>query len=121
MDHRRLVSSRSFLCRSPSRTPTRRFLGRASAFAATALIVWSVTLVPARAHEELGEAILTATRRIASSQHPAFEYMMRGELYRLEEEFEEAVADYDSASALDPTLPGLDLCRAELMYDRGRF
>jgi len=81
----------------------------------------AASAAPTLAHEELDEAITTATRRIAASREPALEYLMRGELHRLKEEWSAARADYDLASALNPALPGLDLCRAELLFDQGRI
>ena len=89
-----------------------------AAFACCLAIAASST--PTLAHEELDEALTTATQRIASGRDAALEHLMRGELYRLAGQWKAALSDYDLAAALNPALPGIDLCRAELMFDQGR-
>ncbi len=76
---------------------------------------------PALGHDDLPGKIATATRRIASASDPAAEFLIRGEFHRLAGEWDAARSDYDRAAALNPALPGLELCLAELMLDQGRF
>jgi tetratricopeptide (TPR) repeat protein len=84
------------------------------------LVLIATSAAPALAHDGLHEKIAIASERIKTAPSSASEFMLRGEYHRLSGEWDAARADYDRAAALDPALPGLDLCRAELSLDRGR-
>jgi len=74
------------------------------------------------AHGEIHLRILELTRQIeAATNDLACLYLERGELERGHGLWEEASADYDRAAQLDPSLPGVDRCRAKLLADRGQL
>src|SRR5262245_29219653 len=81
-----------------------------------------VTPKSATAHGELLIRINPATKRIASATNNlALIYLERGELYREDQNWEAAEADYAKAAQLDPNLVGVDFCRARMLDDAGRL
>jgi tetratricopeptide (TPR) repeat protein len=75
----------------------------------------------ALAHGPIHDKIAFATQRISVGIDPAAELLMRGEFHRLAGDWKAAQADFDAAAALEPQQPGLELCRAALMMDRGQL
>lgn len=76
----------------------------------------------AHSHGEVHLQILALTQQIeTATNNRAQLYLERGELERGHGLWEAAGADYDRAAQLDPDLPGVDLCRARLLADRGQL
>ncbi len=75
---------------------------------------------PAGAHPPIEDALRRLAPEALTGTAAARAYLERGELERLEREWDLALADYTRAEALAPSLPGLDLARAELLLDRGQ-
>src|SRR5689334_8982673 len=75
---------------------------------------------PSAAHESARDEIRALDLRIGAGRAPAQDLVRRGELHRLERDWDAAEADYASAERLDAHLPELPLCRAALELDRGR-
>jgi tetratricopeptide (TPR) repeat protein len=66
--------------------------------------------------------MLALTQQIeAATNNPARLYLERGELEREHGLWGAAGADYDRAAQLDPGLPGVILCRARLLANRGQW
>src|SRR5437667_664532 len=63
---------------------------------------------PAAAHESTGREVADASRKIGADPGNAAEVLRRGELYRLERDWDRALADYDCAARLDPGLHEVD-------------
>ena len=74
----------------------------------------------ASAHGDLRDQITAATRRIAESPNDARLYLKRGELYRLHGEPAPALADFERAGRLDPSLAEADLGRGMALADANR-
>lgn len=85
------------------------------------LLALLVVSAPLFAHEGLHEQIAELTKRIEADPANAALYLGRGELYRLHEELEPALRDYDRAAALDPRLHSVDLGRGLLWTASGRL
>lgn len=75
----------------------------------------------ALAHGPLDEQIANKTREIRQNPNRADLYLERGELHRHHEDWPAAMADYDTAAALDPELHVVDLARGKLMLDAGWY
>lgn len=74
------------------------------------------------AHGELLIRIGEATKKIeAATNHLATLYLQRGELYREDQNWAEAEADYSRAAQQDPKLEAGDFCRAKLLDDSGQL
>ena len=88
---------------------------------ATLLAVLCSTLfaAPVYAHDDPVSQIDALTRRAAASRHPAALLARRGELRQQQGDWRGALADFDAAEALDPTLDGLDVCRGAARLDGG--
>jgi tetratricopeptide (TPR) repeat protein len=71
-------------------------------------------------HGSVHEQILVITREIQRSPEAEL-YLKRGELYYLHGDWTAALADYDSASTLDPGLAIVDLYRSTTMLAAGLF
>lgn len=80
------------------------------------LVVFS--FVPSlRAHGDLHELIENVTAEIAKNPKDAKLYVSRAELYRLHEQFDEALSDLLTAELLDPTLARVEFTRARVYVD----
>ena len=75
----------------------------------------------AYAHEGLHEQIAAITAKIKRDPKNASLYLQRGELYRLHHEWSRAVADYDRAERLQPSLKIVDLARGKMLFESGRL
>lgn len=81
---------------------------------------WSVGTPPAAAHGPIHEQIATLASRITADSQNAALYLKRGELHNHHREWDAALADYDRAARLDPTLAAVDLARGRTLLDAGR-
>ena len=83
------------------------------------LAIWSleigISLV--LAHGDLHPRIEALTREIATNSSNAALYFERGELHRVHREWTNALADYDQAQKLNPTLIRVDFCRGRLWLE----
>ena len=91
----------------------------ASVTALTAVALLSAA--SALAHDGIPERIATLSAQIASHPPSAEILVRRAELYRLAREWRLAAADLERATDVDPTLASIDLARAHLLADTGRF
>jgi len=100
-------------------------LGRSSFTGLVAFVsVLLAFLIPQRVsgHGELLLRISAATKRIAAATNNFAQlYLERGELYREDQNWEAAEADYAKAEQLDAKLVGVDFCRARMLDDAGRL
>lgn len=96
---------------------------RAGLTGATLLLLALLLPRSAAAHGELLIRIADATRQIqaADTNDLARLHLARGELYRQDQNWEAAEADYTRAAQLDPGLDGVEFCRAKLLDDLGRL
>src|SRR2546430_17243727 len=72
---------------------------------------------PARAvaHGAIDEQIATLARRIKEDPQNAALYLKRGELHSYHLDCDAAIAEYDRAAHLDPTLARVDLARRKTL------
>jgi tetratricopeptide (TPR) repeat protein len=94
-------------------------LSRSGAQALVFFAAWCCAVLPAAGHGDLHEQIEQVTRRIATGPTAAL-HLRRGELYREHEEYEKALADYRTASELDPSLAEVELGRGKALLAAGR-
>jgi tetratricopeptide (TPR) repeat protein len=71
------------------------------------------------AHGPLHEQIAATARQIERDPTNAALYLKLGELHRLHEEFEPALADYARAAKLDPRIDQIDLLRGKTLFAAG--
>ncbi len=69
------------------------------------------------AHGPLHEQIQRLTKEISQFPDSADLYLQRGELHRRHQDWNAALADYDSAEILLPRLTVVDLCRGKMFLD----
>lgn len=69
------------------------------------------------AHGDLHSRIVALTAKLAQEPTNATMYLQRGELHRQHREWDAALQDVARASALDPTLPTLDLVRGLTLFE----
>lgn len=72
---------------------------------------------PARAHDEILIQIAAVTAEIDKDPGNARLYWRRGELYRLHEEWDPALADFERAAVADPGFDEIHVARARLLLD----
>ena len=77
--------------------------------------------VRAAAHGAIDEQITALTNRIKEDPQNAVLYLKRGELHRYHLDLDAAMADYERAARLDPTLAGVDLARGKTLLQAGSF
>lgn len=99
----------------PTRPPTRT--------ASLAAGVVALVLLPALlfAHAGIDERIADVTREIAAEPVRAGLYIKRGELHRLHRDWPAALADFERAARLDPSLDRILLSRGRLRFESGDF
>src|SRR5947199_138843 len=73
----------------------------------------------AAAHGAIDEQIATLASRIKDDPQNAALYLKRGELHSYHLDWDAAIADYDRAAQLDPTLAGVDLARGKTLLQAG--
>jgi tetratricopeptide (TPR) repeat protein len=74
----------------------------------------------ARAHGDVHERINLITAQIKQSPSNAPLYFERAELYRVDGDFTNALADLDHAALFDPSLKRVDFCRGRVLFESGR-
>ncbi|MHA3771085.1 tetratricopeptide repeat protein [Verrucomicrobiota bacterium sgz303538] len=72
-------------------------------------------------HGDVHEAIAAVSKEIEAAPQNAELYLRRGSLYRTDQDWVAALADFDRAAAIDPELKIVDLARGEVLADQGRF
>ncbi len=77
--------------------------------------------VVASAHPELDDQIAAVTRRLEHSPGDCPSYLRRGELHRIHQEWDEALADFDRAAQCDRHLTVVDLLRGRTLFEAGRL
>ncbi len=87
-------------------------------FAAT-LLATMLFAVPALAHEDPDLQIEEVSKHLAADPANASLYLRRGQLYRTKSQWPAALADFQTARRLDPTLAVVDLVVAETLLDAG--
>jgi len=85
------------------------------AIAALALAVATIAL----AHGPLQEQIDAVTAQIEQDPSAARLYLRRGELHRIHEDWDAALADYDRAAALAPADDTIDFLRGRALLEAG--
>jgi len=87
-------------------------------WAAVAVVVtWLVPASVALGHGDVHVRIAELTDEIADQPQSAALYVRRGSLYVLDESWEQALADYDSAHRIDPSSPNIDFLRAKVLVE----
>lgn len=87
-------------------------------WAAVAVVVaWLVPTSLALGHGDVHLRIAELTKEIADQPQSAALYVRRGSLYALDESWEQALADYDSAHRIDPDTPNIDFLRAKVLVE----
>ena len=90
---------------------------RWAALACLALVVWAW---PVDAHDGLAGQIVRLTAEIRNDPANAALLLRRGELYRLNRQWREALADLDGAERVDASLRRVDLVRAHVFLETSR-
>lgn len=85
-----------------------------------ALLLCGLGTGRASAHGDLHDQIAEVTRQIARRPNDARLYVKRGELHRFHGERDAALADYDKAARIDPTVAEIDLGRGRAFLEDGR-
>ena len=73
------------------------------------------------AHSDIPEQIAQVTREIEADPHNVDLYLQRGELYRMEQHWRAALADFDEVQQLDPGNVQAELGRGNTWLDRGDY
>jgi tetratricopeptide repeat protein len=107
------------LSASPWMSHSRDRAFRLECLAAACALVLTLPSVSA-AHGPTNHAIEELSARIEAGSSSAEDFLMRGELHRIEHEWDAAERDYDRAARLAPRLPEISIARAALELDRGR-
>lgn len=87
---------------------------------AMAAVLFLLCPAPTVAHEQLEHQIARLSDLLAQAPDRPELYLKRGELYRLHEEWEAALADCDRAAALAPSLAAVELLRGRVLLSAGR-
>ncbi|PYV44675.1 MAG: hypothetical protein DMG06_05550 [Acidobacteria bacterium] len=72
-------------------------------------------------HEAIQEQIVALTKRIEQDPTNAELYLKRGELHRVNRQWDAALGDYNRAAQIDPGLDTVDLCRGMTLLEAGRL
>lgn len=78
---------------------------------------WLVPSSRALGHGDVHLRIAELTEEIRQQPESAALYVRRGSLYMLDESWEQALADYDSARQIDPSSPSIDFLRAKVLVE----
>ena len=76
--------------------------------------------INAWAHGDVHGQINQLTAELARSPSNAPLYFQRAELYRIDQDFTNALADLNRAAQIDPSLVRVDFCRGRVLFDAGR-
>lgn len=72
------------------------------------------------AHGEVHTRINLLTAEIAQTPTNASLYFQRAELYRVDQDFTNALADLDRVAKVDPSIVRVDFCRGRVLFEAGR-
>ena len=72
------------------------------------------------AHGEVHTRINQLTAEIAQMPTNASLYFQRAELYRVDQDFTNALADLDLVAKYDPSIARVDFCRGRVLFEAGR-
>jgi tetratricopeptide (TPR) repeat protein len=105
--------------KNPSRPSRFRFraLRRASLLLLTTVALIQAGMPGLWAHGDLHLQILNVTEAIEKSPRDPSLYIKRGDLHRLHQEFDLAMADFDTARSLAPDLSDVELAKGRLLLD----
>ena len=78
---------------------------------------WLVPPSSALGHGDVHLRIEELTEEIRHQPQSAVLYVRRGSLYVLDESWEQALADYESARQIDPSSPNIDFLRAKVLVE----
>jgi tetratricopeptide (TPR) repeat protein len=73
----------------------------------------------ALAHGDIGGQIAALGEQIAKDPTNPAHYLRRGGLHRIHEDFDLALADYERAAQLDPSLDATQLAKGQLLFEAG--
>jgi tetratricopeptide (TPR) repeat protein len=73
----------------------------------------------ASAHGDLDQQIVALDKRIANDPTTPALFLRRGGLHRLHEDFDLALADFERAALLDPSLDAIQLAKGQLFFEAG--
>ena len=82
---------------------------------------WICASGKAGAHGDVHERINAITAQIKQSPSNAPLYFERAELYRVDGDFTNALADLNLAARIDPTLRRVDFCRGRVLFEAGKL
>ena len=82
---------------------------------------WICASGKAGAHGDVHERINAITVQIKQSPSNAPLYFERAELYRVDGDFTNALADLNLAARIDPTLRRVDFCRGRVLFEAGKL
>ncbi len=97
---------------------------RATKQARPAWLIWSIVgLIPLRAsgHADLEFQIVEVSKEIAQNPKDATLYVKRGELFRVHENWDAALSDFNKAAKLDPEIENINLFRGKTYLESGRL
>jgi tetratricopeptide (TPR) repeat protein len=83
------------------------------------VVAWLLPASPALGHGDVHARIAELTEEILHQPQNASLYVRRGSLYVLDESWEQALADYESAHRIDPSSPNIDFLRAKMLVELG--
>jgi len=88
-----------------------------------ALIVSGMALAPVDsfAHGDVHDSILRVTAEISQNPSNATLYFQRSELYRVDGDYTNALADLNRAAKVDPSIARVDFCRGRIQFDSGHL
>jgi predicted Zn-dependent protease len=72
------------------------------------------------AHGDVHERINLLTQEIAQTPTNALLFFQRAELYRVDQDFTNALADLDCVAKYDPSIVRVDYCRGRVLLEAGR-
>lgn len=84
------------------------------------VVAMSFAAVNCFAHGEVHTRITQLTADIAQTPTNASLYLQRAELYRLDQDFTNALADLDLVAKHDPSIARVDFCRGRVLFEAGR-
>jgi tetratricopeptide (TPR) repeat protein len=84
------------------------------------LLVTGIAAPNAQAHGDLHERILSVSREIAATP-TAVLHLKRGELYHDHEDYRQALADFDRAEELNPSLDAVRYARGRTLFKSGQL
>ena len=83
-------------------------------------VLTRLALADARAHGDVHGRIEELSQQIKATNNNASLHFMRGELYRIDGNWTNALADFDRVAQLDPSVKRVDFCRGQVYFEAGR-